>query len=922
MKIEEMFHTAAMPAEIIVTPNAATIIERSVKDGLKYSYEKFNWDKSEVIHSPVEMMSPVWLEWNAWDVGDKVGCVCPAAIEGARRVKENNPRVSLLGLDFDSPNAPKLEDLKEALKDFDGFWYTTKSHGKDKKGVVCDRYRVFLAYSRPVSHTENQRIHNLLSVTIGHDSACGDGTRVFMPSVVGCQYAALGGKSSVDVEHLLSICDKRNIPAKKEYSAQVAKMKASLLSQGVDWSKGKVNKSLRKSIKGRWTSNFKTACEAQTYNTRTAVWSLMKDALTLTDNLPDIAATFLDCQWFADWVSRKGEDPYQTLLNAWADTVAEEAGQVASYEPLMIPKKIDYSKLPAIPTDYKTLLDGFRKAKGYSGTVEQDQTHQALLSVVKGQSILQIGCGLEKSVAASVFAAWSFRKHPVWIVCYNHKACKDALDRLSVLGVPESDIGYIAGWNDEVCVNQQVKQTASAREVYNKQKTPCLTCADSGKCPFYNKQFHFHAQIKKPIVVMTHKMFIAKFPIWSNATDNGVSKDTVVIIDEQLTRWETGVFTRSQIESALNLAGEDSQGILAAIDSACASSGEMFDSHKTVSGVGVIESGEGVRNRIDAIKSLSAHKLPEEEHLQAVQIATLLYSASTRYVLRGYHRQKGEVYGILTDRNVWDMPPKCVMLDGSARYTQVKWEGFTLYDGGMASVKGLKVHIVKGNPTKSSLEDQDRKKLFDDFCQEVIEEAKPSQVVYAENKGDRTFTAPTPNALRAFRGTDTRGSNDFLTADCMVVVMALFTDVMDYALRAALATGGPIECSAIWKKTPRGIVPNLHKNGFIDTRLQLAFTRQAVDELYQAIMRIGVRKYDGGEYTVVCRLPDRLSIKELKGRLPGAEFEVRGFEVSKNESQATKQQARFDNAASVAIDALNQSNNFRRLARLVQNRVA
>ena len=37
------------------------------------------------------------------------------------------------------------------------------------------------------------------------------------------------------------------------------------------------------------------------------------------------------------------------------------------------------------------------------------------------------------------------------------------------------------------------------------------------------------------------------------------------------------------------------------------------------------------------------------------------------------------------------MPPHCVMLDGSARYVQVDWEGFKMYDGGMASTKGLKL---------------------------------------------------------------------------------------------------------------------------------------------------------------------------------------------------------------------------------------
>ena len=922
MNIQDLFVTAKpMPKELFVTANTATIVlYKGVK---KPKPAPFDWDITRRISNPEELMLPEWLEWDNWNIGDKVACICPAKIDGSRRLKTNNPQVSLLGLDFDSPSAIKLDDLKKALSKFAGFWYTTRNHGKEKHGVTCDRYRVFLAYSRPVSHVENHLIHNMLAIDLGHDSQCGDATRVFNPSVKGCQYGTLGGTLAVDANYLIAIANSRGITASNPLTGQQAALCAAVMSQahGIDWSTGKVDKTLKRSLSCLWTSKYKTDCENQTFNTRSAVLALMFKSFERTSNLADIAATLEDCVWFEEWANRKGEDYRASLVWAYAQTVAEQAEEVAAFEPIMPITPIDYSKLPPIPQEYKNLLEGFRKSVGCIGTPEKDKTHQALLFAVQGQSILSIPCGLEKSVGASVFAAYRFKTHPVWLVHNSHKAVKDTLKRLSVLGVPESDIGYIAGFGDKVCTNQKVIQAVtdkrlSAKNIYNPKTTPCKACADAGKCPFAKYHFHFEREIKKPILVMTHRMFLIKFQPWKLTAimEYGVNPETVVIFDEQVTRWETGTYTRSDIESALNLAGLRSgacAATLAAIDAACLASGEMFDSKKTVSGVGVIAQSEGVDNRGLALKSLSAHKLTDDEHLKDVDIVTLLCTRAKRYVIR-----HGDKFSILADRQQWDMPPKCVMLDGSARYTQVVWDGFTMYDGGTATTKGLHINIVKGNATKSSLTGE-RGDDFRAYYESIIADKKPSKVVYAVNKDDKTFVAPNPTDLLARRGTDTRGSNDFLTADCMIVVMALFTDATDYALRAALATGGQIEVGAVWKKTPLGIVPNLDKKGFTDKRMQLAFVRQAVDECYQAIMRIGVRRYDGGKYHVVCRLPNALCVAELKGRLPGVTIEEIGFKVKPSRKSHMTEQARFENASSVALSALAQ-----KLEDYLKNRVA
>ena len=128
-----------------------------------------------------------WEKWEECDieelarpehglVKDQHKLLCPAKFEnlmredqGCRRTIENLLGVYGLGLDFDGPRAPGLVELVETLGKFRGLAYTTRSHGKAKGGVTCDRYRVFLQYSRPVTHPENKRIHNLLGMVMRQD---------------------------------------------------------------------------------------------------------------------------------------------------------------------------------------------------------------------------------------------------------------------------------------------------------------------------------------------------------------------------------------------------------------------------------------------------------------------------------------------------------------------------------------------------------------------------------------------------------------------------------------------------------------------------------------------------------------------------------------------------------------------------------
>lgn len=70
--------------------------------------------------------------------------ISPFEYKGGMKNKEKwkNPKQNLLILDID--DSLSIEEAKSIFKPYKYFLYTTKSHQKEKKGVVCDRFRVIL----------------------------------------------------------------------------------------------------------------------------------------------------------------------------------------------------------------------------------------------------------------------------------------------------------------------------------------------------------------------------------------------------------------------------------------------------------------------------------------------------------------------------------------------------------------------------------------------------------------------------------------------------------------------------------------------------------------------------------------------------------------------------------------------------------
>ena len=107
----------------------------------------------------------------------------PNVFRGGHRLEKNFIASYVCALDFDAPYTP-LDCAIAEFKDYSHIIGTTKSHQKDKNGIVCDRYRVVLWWDNPITdlaiykHNMALQTHNLYA-----DKACKDGARFFFPCI-------------------------------------------------------------------------------------------------------------------------------------------------------------------------------------------------------------------------------------------------------------------------------------------------------------------------------------------------------------------------------------------------------------------------------------------------------------------------------------------------------------------------------------------------------------------------------------------------------------------------------------------------------------------------------------------------------------------------------------------------------------------
>lgn len=103
--------------------------------------------------------------------------------DGYRNKENYLNRSNVLILDID--DGVSIEEAKEIFKDYMNIIATTKSHQKEKNGIVCDRFRVIIPTSSEV--TLNKDEYSLMMEEVYKkypfvDTVCKDASRFYFPS--------------------------------------------------------------------------------------------------------------------------------------------------------------------------------------------------------------------------------------------------------------------------------------------------------------------------------------------------------------------------------------------------------------------------------------------------------------------------------------------------------------------------------------------------------------------------------------------------------------------------------------------------------------------------------------------------------------------------------------------------------------------
>lgn len=132
----------------------------------------------------------------------------PCLFKDGKRTERNFVAANFAALDFDSPETP-LADIHRRICDMTHILGTTKSHQKEKNGVICDRFRLLLKFEKPIENifTYRKTMKKLID-HYGSDKACVDGARFFWPckeilSIEECGYLQEVYDSSQDENKII-----------------------------------------------------------------------------------------------------------------------------------------------------------------------------------------------------------------------------------------------------------------------------------------------------------------------------------------------------------------------------------------------------------------------------------------------------------------------------------------------------------------------------------------------------------------------------------------------------------------------------------------------------------------------------------------------------------------------------------------------
>ncbi|MBT3375639.1 MAG: hypothetical protein HN976_31660 [Lentisphaerae bacterium] len=770
-----------------------------------------------------------------------------------------------------------------------GVLHTTRHHLLPKKNDPArERYRLWIPLDRPIEDLETYfRFVNTM-----HSLVFPRSDRAMMTAVFRCRggvsdskIRGFGGDHCISVGKVLHAGKERGIDAlsAKQQSHVLQCLRPSSKDpryrHDVDYSHvdaEKANGNYHQALDKVWRKT-----DWNTDDTYARMYGMMKEAFKLTLDFEIAKATLYSWQPFTDWLSRHENQEHcidDSLLDARWDAANESlqhhAELLQPINPLVTLKAGD---LPTIPD---TMAE---KMHMYCGRHEINDNrllqataklvHHSLVRNDQRKLILSVPCGMGKSMTTTcAVAAYADQDNRFLIVKPTIDDCIAQRQELVDLGVSQADITVLMGFREDHC--HAGHADTEWRTMYDTAETPCKACEHRGRCDFALTLLSNASQLAKPVVIASHNRFNR---LWEFRQ---IHPDFTIIVDEALANSEQLNLTQEQFEAICDIS-------------------EFLERHRHQ----VEAIGDGVEEDTFELSATSKRHIlrfledgPDPEaDCEADDTQTSNQGDRVNSYLN-FFSGGSERYVIKTERGFhWikrhhrvDLPNRVIFLDGSAVYSQVEWEGFVINaveEHREVSFDNLTVHAQAGNPTKKRLKKKDEFAGFQETVLNYFSSSLGAVAFFALNKDGKKKLPLVADLVR--QGSDVLrpelvilergkilGSNEANHCDVAVICTSIFTSVSDYALRTALAEGGPVGADRIWKYFRRGKAPLMKSDGFVDSGLNDTFRRHYANELYQYLMRIRLRTYKNENCHAFFFCSGYWLLRELDRMLPG--FSVEG----------------------------------------------
>ncbi len=487
----------------------------------------------------------------------------------------------------------------------------------------------------------------------------------------------------------------------------------------------------------------------------------------------------------------------------------------------------------------------------------------------KHNAILALPCGVGKTTGAMVLtSAIANPSNRIMIVT---KKVEDVIEIVRILKMLGIKAIPWHGFNDNLC-HLGIKYS----ELKNKKYNPCVTCPN--KCSASNKRLseNKYDSPEYDVIVTTHAHY--RF----TRMGGKLNPFKLIIIDEAPSEFEFFQLNNGRI-SALNELFKDNAIFQHQINRFIKELNSMLKNGdcRNISTLAMNTISKVKSFMFDHLNKMYQEKDIDDSQLDlALEFLNYLGDGSKIYSMM-LRDSKGERYCFAKGNIEIDVPVQHIILDGSAKLSDMHWKGFNIYVDNSIRLEypNTILHILKHPPTKQSLLNTNIINDLKRKIKDVLSGKQNPKILFMSNKEPQGDLKDNIDSLRSsFNGIGETielprgkhvGSNDGKDCDVTIIAMSLFSNVEFYTLKAALVSDSEISSNRIWKKP--FIMPNYQKGGgFADLEINQAYIRCLAYDLYQALMRGKIRTDSNSNYEAIIIMSSLEVVSFVSEDLKGA----------------------------------------------------